>query len=383
MITDLRVNSSRIVRSAKLPTLREARFEDHSQIATLAGKFHLLTENYSAWTQLWTHNPAYRGIKNTFPIGWVLENGDGIISGYLGNIPLHYEFGGQRLLAAATRSWVVDTAYRAYSLLLLETYFQQRYVDLFMNTTINSQAASAYSTFHGVRVPVGNWDRARFWVTNSRGFSESFLRNKGWALAPLLSYPLSVGIILQQFGGNRLNPTVRVTVKSCSCFDYRFDRFWRNLRAKNSNLLLAVRTREVLEWHFRFPLLQKRAWIYVLEANSELSAYAVFLRQDSPEIGLTRVRLVDFQCLEQEQSLTVLIAMLCTALDRCRKESIHMLELIGLPPQFEGEIERVSPHGRRLPNWMYCYKTNNTVLGERLKNPAVWQPSLFDGDCSL
>src|SRR5579863_6132027 len=105
--------------------LREVRFEDHSQIAALAARFELHVEGYPAWTHLWTGNPAYREIKDKFPMGWVLENADGAIAGYLGNVPLNYELEGKKLLAATTRAWVVDTPYRSYSPLLLGTYFQQ------------------------------------------------------------------------------------------------------------------------------------------------------------------------------------------------------------------------------------------------------------------
>jgi len=385
MSADPQTQPASVPRSQKPPQLREARFEDYAQVAALASKFHLQTESYAGWTHLWINNPAYREIKDKFPTGWVLENSDGAISGYLGNIPLNYELDGKRLLAATTRSWVVDTDYRTYSPLLLGTYFQQPNVDLFLNTTVNSQAAPAYSIFAGVHVPVGAWDRTLFWITHHQGFAESFLRKKGGTMAKPLSYPVSTGLFLRdqlrrrRFQGNGN----AVEVLLCAGFDDRFDAFWAALRKKKSNLLLAVRSREVLEWHFKFPLLQNAAWIYLVEGNAGLAAYAVFLRQDNPEAGLTRVRLADFQCLEQESALDVLMPMLQTAIDRCRQECIHMLELIGFAPALERKLERASPHRRPLPNWVYYYKANDPALAERLKNPAVWEPSLFDGDSSL
>ncbi len=385
MSTDPRIQTAPIPRLQKPLKLREVRFDDYHQIAALTAKFQLHTESYPGWTHLWINNPAYREIKDRFPIGWVLENSDGGISGYLGNIPLNYELDGKRLLAATTRAWVVDTAYRTYSPLLLGTYFKQPNVDLFMNTTVNSQAAPAYSIFEGVRVPVGSWDRTLFWITNPQGFTESFLRKKGWAIAKQLSYPFSAGVFLRnRLKGRRFQENgSNITVQPSTSFDERFDAFWAALRKEKSNLLLAVRSREVLEWHFKFALLQNAAWIYEVEGNSGLAAYAVFLRQDNPEAGLTRVRLADFQCLEQESAPGMLTAMLQTAIDRCREESIHMLELIGLAPHLEKEVERASPHRRPLPNWVYFYKANDPALAERLKNPAVWEPSLFDGDSSL
>jgi hypothetical protein len=371
--------------SAKSLKLREATFTDYAGIVALESKFHLVPKSYEEWTHLWANNPAHREIANRFPIGWVLEREDGTICGYLGNIPLDCELEGRRLLAATTRSWVVDLDYRSHSLLLLATYFKQAHVDLFLNSSVNAYAAAAYQSLEGMPVPVGDWDRSLFWITNYRGFAESFLRKKDISMAGPLSYPLALGGFLRDrltargFRGNRRGPNVR----SCAGFDDRFDGFWQAVKKKKSNLLLGVRTREVLEWHFKFALLGNAAWIYVLEGNSGLSAYAVFLRQDNPQTGLTRVRLVDFQCLEDAAAPTVLRAMLRAAFNRCRQESLHMLELIGLNPAWEAEIAQAHPHRRQLPNWMYYYKANDRTLAQKLKSPAVWEPSLFDGDSSL
>jgi hypothetical protein len=60
-----------------------------------------------------------------------------------------------------------------------------------------------------------------------------------------------------------------------------------------------------------------------------------------------------------------------------------MLEIIGLAPSLERETERLSPYRRDLPSWLYFYKANDSDLAEKLKNAAVWEPSLFDGDSSL
>ena len=385
MSADSQTQSGAVPRSSKSPRLREVRFEDYCQMAALTAKFHLQTESYPGWMHLWTNNPAYREIKDQFPIGWVLENGDGVISGYLGNIPLHYELEGEKLLAATTRAWVVDTAYRTYSPLLLGTYFEQRKVDLFLNTTINAQAAPAYAIFQGIQVPVGAWDRTRFWITSPRGFTESLLRKRSWTMAEALSYPLSAAILLRdQFRSGRFQEYGNnVTVRPSAGFDDRFDVFWADLRTKKRDVLLAVRSREVLQWHFEFALLQNAAWIYVVEGKSGLLAYAVFVRQDNPDVGLTRVRLADFQCLEQENASRFQTAMLQVALDRCRQESIHMLELIGLSEQMEREVERASPRRRSLPNWRFCYKAGDPVLAKKLKSATAWEPSLFDGDSSF
>ena len=279
---------------------------------------------------------------------------------------------------------MVDTPYRSYSPLLLATYFQQRNVDLFLSTTVNSQSEAAYSSFQSSRVPVGSWDRTLFWITNYRGFIASYLRKSASSLAEPLSYPLSAGLYVRdQIKQSHLPKDNDIPVLPAASFDDRFQSFWEQLRAQKSKILIADRGLEALDWHFKFALQQSRAWIYTVEGKTGLIAYAVFLRYDFPQVGLTRMRLADFQCIVPENSPNILTAMLATATHRCRKESIHMFELVGVTPALEKRLQSACPHGRPLGSWLSYYKVNNASLASVLKSREVWEPSLFDGDSSL
>lgn len=385
MNSESQVQAAISSRSSRAPTLRQACFDDHPLIAALARRFGLGFEQKSAWEHLWVNNPAYREIQGKFPMGWVLEDGGGRIQGYLGNIPLHYEFEGKKLLAAATRSWVVDTPCRGYALMLLGPFYQQRNVDLFLGTSVNSQSGVASGLFKNVRVPVGTWDRSLFWITHHRGFTDSFFTKKGWTFAKAFSYPVSLGLSLRDRarGSGFRNGASDLAVVPVESIDERFDAFWAALRKKKSGLLLAVRDRETIDWHFKFALNRRDAWVYTFSGAAGMTGYAVFLRQERQQVGLNRVCLVDFQCLEEEKAGKFFMAALWTAFERCRRESIHMLELIGLPPALKASAELAAPHHRKFDNWMYFYKTNNPTLAKKLKRAEVWEPSLFDGDSSL
>lgn len=362
--------------------LREARFDDHAQVAALEARFDLLPKSFEEWRHLWAGNPAYRGSQGKFPIGWVLQNPDGSLSGYLGNIPLLYELEGQKLLAATTRAWVVDQSARSYALLLLATYFRQPHVDLFLNTSVNANAAAAYGSFAGVPVPVGAWDRSLFWIGDYPGFARSWLRKRGGRLPTPLSYPLAAGaFLLDMARGSGFH--AGVGVKPSATFDERFDEFWLLLRQKKNRLLLGVRDRETLDWHFKYGLGNGTVWLYTAEQDSRLVAYAVFDRHDYPPAGLTRMWLTDFQSVDDATAPAHLTAMLSLALQRCKREGIHMLEVTGAGPWMQPILERASPHRRRLSNWRYFYKANNPVLAKRLQDSVLWEPSFYDGDSSL
>lgn len=144
---------------------------------------------------------------------------------------------------------------------------------------------------------------------------------------------------------------------------------------------MGVRNRQALEWHYGYALQQNKAWIVTVDEGSSIRAYAVFLRHDNPRLGLRRMRLVDFQTLDRNPIL--LESMVYWALERCRNEGIHMLECIGFSADKREVINRIAPHARTLPSWLYYYKTYDASLAKKLSEPNVWDPSQFDGDASL
>src|SRR5437763_3293046 len=111
-------SSPPIRRAGKAPRLRETTLDDYEQIARLEALYGLDAVTYQEWSHLWLANPVFRH-EPGWPIGWVLEH-EGRIVGSMGNIPLEFEIGGQKILASSGRSWVVHPEYRSPSLVLLD-----------------------------------------------------------------------------------------------------------------------------------------------------------------------------------------------------------------------------------------------------------------------
>ena len=168
-------------------TIREASLNDYQAVTDLQARYGLNTKSYDDWAHLWTGNPAYAEVKKNWPMGWVLEDASGRTVGYLGNIPLFYQYGLRRLIVSTSYAWVVDQTYRSYSMWLLDTYFRQP-VDLFLNTTVGAQAISSFKQYGSLQVPVGVWDACAFRITNYRGFAESALRQRNTFTPRLLSF---------------------------------------------------------------------------------------------------------------------------------------------------------------------------------------------------
>lgn len=386
------------------PKLREACFKDYEQIAALESRFGLAVKPYEEWAHVWQGNPMYREMKSDWPIGWVLEDKDGKIVGSMGNIPFLYELEGRKILVASGRSWVADLEYRSASLLLLDSLFRQRYVDLYLNNTVGTSAVAAVTALECSRVPVGVWDEVAYWITNYLGFFQSIMAMKNYhltkpftfpswegswtrlkAIRARLSEPLSYPFSAAAFLKDRLAKTPigesDLEVKVCPGFDDRFDSFWESLRRNNRHLLLAVRTREVLGWHFKYALLNNRLWIVTAVDGNRLIAYAIFYKTINRKSLVKQVRLVDYQSLQGGTSM--LGPLLVWALRRCRSEGIHMLEHTGRWLEKGEFIETIAPYRRKLSTWSYFYRARNPEVRELLSDRRVWAPSLFDSDAIL
>jgi amino acid adenylation domain-containing protein len=364
------------------PKIREASFEDYPQISILEQRYGLNPKSYEEWADLWLGNPLYHKLPR-WPIGWVCENAEGEIVGSVANIPLPYGYEGRPLTAATSRALVVDANYRSHSFWLLSKFFGQKDVDLFVNTTVNAKAAKLQEAFQARRVPAGTWDRSAFWVTNYRAFAASLMARKGMAAISGLSYPLSAGLFVRDTLASNLWRWRRngVRPKFCAQFDERFDVFWENLRTQRTRQLLATRSRQVLDWHFRHSLASKKTWLVTVSKGDELAAYAVLCRQDNPSYELRRMRLVDFQALPGQ--LHLLSPILSHALQRCHDEGVHMLEAMGFTGEKQRVIDSAAPHHRELAAWRYFYKAKDAQLAKRLEDPEAWDPCCFDGDASL
>ena len=360
------------------PEIREATFADYEQIASLTTRNGLGMKNRQEWERLWAGNPVYKKVPN-WPIGWVVENGVGIV-GFLGNIPISSHWKGREIVGASLHGFCMDTSHRGHGLLLLDRLQNSESpVQYVIGSTANVGSSKVLDRAGIARVPAGDWENAAFWITNYRGFLKSVFAKKQWPTP--LSFPASAALAIRDKLLKRSWPQQRHQFRVCTEFDERFDAFWQELQRTYPHRFLSNRSRDVLEWHFKNSLAQNRTWVVAYEKDSRILACAIFQRCDSDELNLKRIRLIDFQMLDGDSE--VLVSALAWALRRCQEEDIHMLEACGFRPEKQSVINRLAPHLRRLPSWLYYYKARRGELEKILQNPDVWDPSQFDGDATL
>jgi hypothetical protein len=261
--------------------------------------------------------------------------------------------------------------------MLIAHQHQHPQVDLHLVTTAGPVPQAVFTKLGWSKVPVGQWDQASFWVTNYGGAVETYLQRR---LPKSLSRALAAPFSLVDRFSYRCGSVC--DVDWTADFDETFDDFWAELQESKPAIALASRSRNALKWHFRSFAERNdtgnEVWILTARRGSRLTGYAILQRKDSQSTGLTRMMLIDLQTLDQ----TVYPAMIAAALNRCRRENIHVLENLGrwiesLP------IGARPPRHRTLQSWCYLYKATGRDLAKHLENPASWYPTQYDGDASL
>ena len=266
-------------------------------------------------------------LDRPLPLGWVLENDFGRVVGCFCNIPLGYEWNERPLLAAASNSWVVEEEYRSLSIALLMKFLRQKNVHFLLNTTANLEASKIMEAVKSKRMPRTDYGDYLTWILNYPAFVKSVLRMRRWSSAEILRYPIafclkSRDILLRR---NR-KPPLGASVVERRDLDEQFDVFWSELR-KQRDTLLAVRSVEALNWHFKFALREGNIKIFIAKQQNKMRGYAVILRSDRKDIDLHRYRIADMQIFPPSSRIAT--ELLAAALNYAWRRQGSIFEIIG------------------------------------------------------
>jgi len=358
--------------------VEQAKLDDYEKIATVVLSSGLGIKVREEWEHFWTGNPI-RKKQPEWPIGWVVRDREEIV-GYLGNIPLSYQFKGREVLGSGLHGFALEPSHRGLGLLLLNRLmeFVPR-AEYFVGSSANTNSSAVLDRIGIGRVPVGDWQNSSFWITNYDGFVSSAISKKD--LPSFLNGAGSVALKVYDKVSKPAWPRQKHEVSRNSALDKRFDVFWEELQRAYPDRFLANRSREHLQWHFKFSLAQNRTWIVTHELNSRVMAYGIFHRQDYREINLQRIRLVDYQSLPGFEDL--LPSILAWGVNEARAQGIHMLEAFGFRSDKQQMIDKLAPHRRKLNAWGYFHKIVSPTLEHELQDLDAWDPSQYDGDSSL
>ena len=361
-------------------SVRPSTLGDYDGISAVMERNGLASGDAQEWRRRWAENP-FRLTDADLCTGWVLEAPGGRIVGSFGSIPLEYTWNQRRIVARAASALAVDLEFRQDSVALFAKFFRQKGVVLLLNTSANYAAGRVFEGFKARRVPHPAFDEVLFWITEPLGFSESVLRKKRIPMAQALKYPASLAArVMGASARLTRGMPARACVRRQDWFDPRFDVFWEDLRQR-PDLLLAVRSRAALEWHFGVDRIRKRPEVFVLEEGERLLGYCVLVYGESKDTGLRRYTVADLQVLRDDpQHVRALVS---SAVAFARERGVHVLEVIGLSRFKRAALAELRPCRRRLPSWCFYYKVLDPSLASELGKESAWDPGPFDGDLTL
>jgi hypothetical protein len=371
------------VNTAKRVTVREARFSDCERVCALNSKLGLGPDSPENWKRLWLDNPAI-GDGEKAVIGWVLVASDEIV-GFLGSIPMLYEYEGQTLRAGATCRLAVEPDYRAFTHLLVTSFFRQK-VDLFLDTTATVSAGKIMMAFKAVELPQKDYGNVLFWILDPSCFTKSVFKRLGInsSLKGIGSAVASVAVRANI--GLRRHPrgakSVRYTIAETSVnhLGDEFQQFWLD-KSHEVSRLRAKRNSSILRWHFDPPGSRRVTRMLGCYAGSRLVGYGVVQHDEQAGDGLRRSIIADLMI--DDNAPQVMDHLLAAILRSAKDAGSHVLEVMGFPREIRQKFLQWKPYSRNYPACPYLYKARDPVLHQKLANENAWYACPFDGDATL
>ena len=160
-----------------------------------------------------------------------------------------------------------------------------------------------------------------------------------------------------------------------------FDELWLRKRDE-ADRLLACRTADCLRWHFGTKSMSARIRFLISRNTNELAGYATIMREDAPEIGLKRLKIIDLFVAGDDD--VVVNDLLAAAYEIGITDGCYVLELVGLPEPLRRKIvSRYRPRLRQMPTWPIYFKNLLSDLDLPLQDENTWYVTSYDGDTAI
>ena len=321
----------------------------------------------------WVSHPFRQEFEGV-PNGWVLQSEEGTIVGTLSNVHMMYELGGERLKAVAAASWCVDTKYRNFSLRLMNAYFNQKGIQLWINGTAAEITSRLLTAMQVPRIPSPDYDLSLFWITAPRKFAEAALKKKKVPCVPAVAPVAGLAISISNLSA-ALRRKMPLPVQRFDAFGAEFDKLWQAIRS-HGPCLRAIRSSAVLTWRFGEAIREKRAEVYGAMRGSELIGYIVLKQFTRTHLGLRQYVIADLQAMDDDPD--ILQSLIAKAISATRDAGMAALEWQGWNAAKRRVALALRPRRYRYPIWPLFYKADGPELTNTLADPEAWDFSLFD-----
>jgi hypothetical protein len=375
--------AERRANGAKSVSVREAQFSDFARVCALNLRLGQGPDSTANWQRLWRENPALADQRES-PIGWVIEASHDVV-GFLGSVPLQYEFRGSALQAAATCRFAVEPGYRAFSHLLVASFLRQKNVDLFLNTTATAAAGRIMTALKASPLPQPDYGTVLFWVLDPGHFTKEVLKKLG-VKTPFIQVGAAMGslalrgdVTIRGRAPRARSSRYEIRETTVGEIGREFDQLWFD--CSKESVLWARRSPDIMRWHFDPPGNRRHVTVLSCYAGKKLTGYMIVRHEPAEFEGLRRSLVADL--LVRENDPDVLEHLFAAACACANVAGCHVLEVMGFPPRIRRIVLRWKPYARSYPAQPFFFKARDRHLHQQLLDKDAWYACPFDGDSTL
>ena len=366
--------------------LRVASLDDMRQIWRLCsrhfGEYRGSTaeEFESLCHHRWLNNPAR---TDAHVLGWVLENEDRRIVGFLGSVPQRFKIGERIEYGASGTSWCVDPPYRACSLELYKKNLAWGDRHFLLDTTAGKLASRLHQTLKlGMRpIPVSQFGQRFFWVMKPHRLLDWRIKKGRLLKFPVFFHMLSGVLYLRFIRNRKLHfKTKLLRVTAMDDFTDEFEAFWEN--NKQDFPVTLVRDKAFLKWRYQdVPVLGGRFFTFCCRENDgKLMGYVVVHHKGYRNRKEGHYLSADL--FYQRDRQDVFLNLMNAAFQFVKNQGGAVLEISGFHSEVMRVLRRQRPWIRKFPEPPYWYKAENNVF-TGIGQSEAWWPSAVDGDLNI
>ena len=358
--------------------IRKVKFEDYSEIKSLANKFNISVYSKSNWEDIWKENPRLKNKDINWTIGWVLINDEKIV-GHLGNIPTQYFFNQKKYNGSIISCWVVEPEHRLHSIRLIKEYHTQSGTDFFLATTSNIKTVKALQTFEWQKMPNKEYDNKLNIILNFKKVYNSYIKKKfkkNNLLFKIIYNFLNLILYtkINTWKKFKKNKNFQIYKK----FDKEFDKFWEKIKLEKNDKFLFNRSSEWINWHLNNKIIENESLILAIKENNQIIGYAICINKYDSSVNMKKAVLIDLMLLKKNEHLAFDLILSCVT--ESSNSDCDLFQMVGFDDEKRKYMYKLSPFVRKNKFSPYLFKSKNLELSDFLKNKNSWYPSELDGD---
>ena len=364
--------------SARLK-VRAATIDDVAAVGALQRSVGFKAHSEAGWRWLFTENPALASYASRPAQGWVLEGEHGVV-GYLGNIPQAYVLDGQPLRAATCSGYVVHEGARGDSLKLLQAWFKQPEVGLFLSTTANAESEELYRLCKAEPPADASFRTGLVWVGADRPAVAARLDARGVPLArPLSIFGGPASRVARRLTGRARVPrhpgVAEVRARGVEAIDHRYDALGALLAAEPG--LHLRRDAVTLRWMLSDPDAPAPVLLEV-ERDGHLVGWAVCATHHPADRTGPQVRLLDLVVAPGRAGLVP--ALLRAAADLARRAGAGLLYAPPCGAELSATLHALGAEAHPRAHQSHWIRAKNREDTARFVAAGVWRATGLDGD---